>query len=79
MEGAEGLTVEYLTGTAYGLRTNKPFTVNTGVKLVAPAAGTYNITVVQNVPWAPAMAGIWLMPAMGGEETFTQEITLVVE
>ena len=79
LEGAEGLNVEYLTGTAYGLRTNKPFTVNTGIKVVAPAAGTYTVTVVHNVPWAPAMSGIWLMPAMGGEETFTQTITLVVE
>jgi hypothetical protein len=79
VEGADGIEVEYLTGTAYGLRTNKPFTVNTGIKLVAPAPGTYNLVITQNVPWAPAMAGIWLMPAMGGEETFTQAITLVVE
>ena len=79
VEGGDGLEIEYLTGTAYGLRTNKPFTVNTGVKIVAPAAGTYNIVLVENVPWAPALAGIWLMPAMGGEETFTQAITLIVE
>ena len=79
VEGADGLTVEYLTGTAYGLRTNKPFTVNTGVKISNLPAGTYNIVIKQNVPWAPALAGIWLMPAMGGEETFTQAITLVVE
>ena len=79
VEGADGIEVEYLTGTAYGLRTNKPFTVNTGIKLVAPAPGTYNLVITQNVPWAPALAGIWLMPAMGGEETFTQAITLVVE
>ena len=79
IEGADGFDVEQLTGTAYGLRTNKPITVNTGVKLVPKTAGTYTVTVSENVPYAPAMSGIWLMPAMGGEKTFTQTITLVVE
>ena len=79
VDAPEGVTVEYLTGTAYGLRTNKPITVNTGVALVPSAAGTYTITLTQNVPWAPAMSGIWLMPAMGGENTYTQTFTLVVE
>lgn len=79
VEMEEGVDAQYLTGTAYGLRTNKPITVNTGVKLVPKAAGTYTVTVTENVPYAPALAGIWLMPAMGGEKTFTQTFTLVVE
>ena len=77
----EGVTAEFTTGTAYGLRTNKPIEVNTGVKLAGTpaAAGTYTVTVVANIPYAPALAGIWLMPAMGGELTFTQTFDIVVE
>lgn len=79
VESTDGMTVEYLTDTAYGLRTNKPFTVNAGVKLVPTAAGTYTVTVTEDVPYAPAMSGIWLMPAMGGVNTYTQTFTVVVE
>ncbi len=77
----EGVTAEFTTGTAYGLRTNKPIEVNTGVKLTGTpaAAGTYTVTVVANIPYAPALTGIWLMPAMGGELTFTQTFDIVVE
>lgn len=75
----DGVTVEYTTGTAYGLRTNKPITVATGAKLVPQTAGTYEVTITADVPWCPALAGIWLVPAMGGVETFTQTITVVAE
>ena len=76
----EGMTAEVLTGTAYGLRTNKPIEVVTGIKLSgAPAAGTYTITVKENVPVCRAMSGIWLMPAMGYEMEVAQTFTVVVE
>ena len=75
-----GMEVSYPEGTAYGLRTNKPITVKTGAVLAgAPEAGTYTITVSANIPYAPALAGIWLMPAMGGELTFSQSFDVVVE
>ena len=75
------MEAEQIISTAYGLRTKKAIPVNDGIKLVGvpTTPGTYTITVVQNVPWAPAMTGIWLMPAMGGELTFTQAINIVVE
>ena len=76
-----GMEAEKILSTAYGLRTKKAITVNDGIKLtgIPTTPGTYTVTVTQNVPWAPAMTGIWLMPAMGGELTFTQAINIVVE
>lgn len=75
----EGIRVESVTGTAYGLRTNKPFEVVTGIRLsgVAAAAGEYTITVKQNVPYCRAMAGIWLMPT--GEMTVEQDFNIIVK
>ena len=75
----EGMTCEAITGTAYGLRTNKPFEIVTGLKLSGtPAtAGEYTITVRENVPYCRAMAGIWLTPS--GELTVEQTFTLIVK
>ena len=75
------MEAEKILSTAYGLRTKKAITVNDGIKLtgIPTTPGIYTVTVKQNVPWAPAGAGIWLMPAMGGELTFTQAINIVVE
>lgn len=76
-----GLTVAYTEGTAYGQNTAKAITVNTGAVLsgVPTVPGTYTITVTEHVPYAAALAGIWLMPSLGGEKDFTQTITIVVE
>ena len=76
-----GMDVETIISTAYGLRTKKAIPVNDGIKLVGvpTTPGTYTVTVVHNVVWAPAMTGIWLMPAMGGETQFTQTIDIIVE
>ena len=75
----EGVTAEVITGTAYGLRTNKPFEVVTGLKLSgAPAAaGTYTVTVTEDVPVCMALAGIWLMPQR--MMTVSQTFDIVVE
>ena len=74
-----GVTAEVITGTAYGLRTNKPFEVVTGICLTGTpaAAGEYTVTVRENVPYCMAMAGIWLMPR--GEITVEQTFTIVVK
>ena len=76
-----GMNAESIISTAYGLRTKKAIPVNDGIKLVGvpTTPGTYTVTVVHNVVWAPAMTGIWLMPAMGGETQFTQTIDIIVE
>lgn len=70
-----GVTAEVITGTAYGLRTNKPFEIVTGIKLTGTpsAAGEYAATVQVNVPYCTALAGIWLMPkdVLTVEQTFT--------
>lgn len=75
----DGITAEVLTGTAYGLRTNKAFDVVTGIQLTGtPAeAGEYTVTVKENVPYCMALAGIWLMPT--GEMTVEQTFTIVVK
>ena len=75
----EGLTFEVLTGTAYGLRTNKPIEVVTGLKIsgTPAAAGTYTVTVTENVPVCMALAGIWLMPQY--EMPVSQSFDIVVE
>ena len=74
----EGLTWEPVIGTAYGLRTNKPFDVVTGLKITGtPAeAGEYVVTVVTNLPLCNAMAGIWLSPSQEVEvqQSFVIEV-----
>lgn len=74
-----GMTAEVVYGTAYGLRTNKVFEIVKGIKLVGTPteAGTFTVTVTENVPYCRALAGIWLIPS--GELTVTQAFTIVVE
>ena len=74
-----GVTAEVITGTAYGLRTNKPFEIVTGIRLTGTpsAAGEYTVTVRENVPYCMALAGIWLMPR--SEITVEQTFTIVVK
>lgn len=74
-----GVTAEVIYGTAYGLRTNKTFEIVKGIKLVGTPneAGTYTVTVSENVPYCRAMSGIWLVPQ--SELTVTQTFTVVVE
>ena len=73
------VTAEVIYGTAYGLRTNKTFEIVKGIKLVGTPneAGTYTVTVSENVPYCRAMSGIWLVPQ--SELTVTQTFTVVVE
>ena len=75
----EGVTAEVITGTAYGLRTNKEFEVVTGIELTGTPteAGEYTITVQANIPYCTAMAGIWLSPS--GELTVEETFTITVE
>ena len=75
----EGLSAEVVIGTAYGLRTNKPFEVVTGLSITGTpaAAGTYTVTVTENVPVCMALAGIWLMPQY--EMPISQTFDIVVE
>lgn len=74
-----GLTVEVMTGTAYGLRTSKAFDIVTGLKIngTASTPGEYTVTVRENVPYCTAMAGIWLMPK--NELVVEQTFTIVVK
>jgi len=74
-----GLTAEVTMGTAYGLRTNKPFEVVTGIQITGTAAekGEYQITVMENVPYCRALAGIWLVP--DGEMVIQQTFTVIVK
>ncbi len=74
-----GLTAEVQYGTAYGLRTNKPFEIVTGIKLVGTPTepGTYTITVTESAPVCSAMAGIWLSPS--SILVTNQTFTIVVE
>lgn len=74
-----GVTAEVITGTAYGLRTNKPFEIVTGIKLTGtPAAtGEYTATVRVNAPYCTALSGIWLLPK--DELTVEQNFTIVVK
>ncbi len=75
----EGLTWVETTGTAYGLRTNKPFEIVTGLEITGTttAAGEYTVTVKANIPYCRALAGIWLLPS--DELTVEQTFTIVVK
>ena len=75
----EGLTVETTTGTAYGLRTNKPFDIVTGLHISGTAVtpGEYPVTVRETVPYCRALAGIWLIP--NDEKVVEQNFTIVVK
>ena len=75
----EGLSAEVITGTAYGLRTNKSFEIATGLRISGTAVtpGEYQVTVSENVPYCRAGAGIWLSPS--GEKTVEQTFTIVVK
>lgn len=73
-----GMTAEVVTGTAYGLRTNKPFEIVTGLRLsgTPSAAGDYTVTVTENVPVCRALAGIWLLPTSEMEVSQTFVISV---
>ena len=75
-----GLTAEAITGTAYGLRTHKPFEVVTGIKIsgtTTAAPGEYTVTVNQFTPYGTLMWGVYLKP--GGEFTVEETFTIVVK
>jgi hypothetical protein len=75
-----GLTAQIVTGTAYGLRTNKPFEIVTGLEIsgsTTAAPGEYTVTVQQYTPYCPLMWGVFL--TAGDEMTVEQTFTIIVK
>lgn len=72
-----GLTAQPVVGTGYGLRTNKPFDIVTGIQLTGTPsqAGEYTVTVRATIPTCSGT--VWLNP--DSEIIVEQDFTIVVK